>query len=89
VRGAQLPTTQPLSLRRAGGQTAEPARPAPANGPAAAPPAQAPAHAPAPPPAARKTGPEGAAKDVYSFLSNFTAGVQRGLDEARHGDDPQ
>jgi signal transduction histidine kinase len=93
VRGAQLPTTQPLSLRRAGAQAAEPARPAPANGPAAAPlaraPAQPPAHAPAPPPPARKTGPEGAAKDVYSFLSNFTAGVQRGLDEARHSDDPQ
>jgi hypothetical protein len=24
------------------------------------------------------------AKDVYSFLSSFSAGVQRGLDEARN-----
>jgi hypothetical protein len=28
-------------------------------------------------------GEGGPAKDVYSFLSSFTAGVQRGLDEAR------
>ena len=73
VRGAQLPTAQPLSLRRG---TGEPA-PAPAagygrgdrgaragNGDVAG-------------------GDGGPAKDVYSFLSSFTAGVQRGLDEAR------
>jgi len=29
-----------------------------------------------------------AADEVYSFLSSFTAGVQRGLDEANDDDDP-
>jgi hypothetical protein len=28
------------------------------------------------------------AKDVYSFLADFSAGVQRGLDEARDADAP-
>jgi hypothetical protein len=39
------------------------------------------------PRAARQPGAPGGsgapAEDVYSFLSNFNAGVQRGLDEAR------
>jgi signal transduction histidine kinase len=31
---------------------------------------------------------QGPANDVYAFLSSFTAGVQRGLDEARRAADP-
>jgi signal transduction histidine kinase len=108
VRGAQLPQTAPIGLRR----NAEP------TGAAAAPPAPAPAPAPAadrgraPAPSAQPAQPlaepadnrhhaasrdDGtaaggvsssdaqtrSAKDVYSFLSSFSAGVQRGLDEAR------
>jgi len=108
VRGAQLPQTAPIGLRR----NAEPA------GAAAAPPAPAPVPAPAadsgraPAASAQSTQPlaepadnrhhaatrdDGtaaggvsssdaqtrSAKDVYSFLSSFSAGVQRGLDEAR------
>jgi hypothetical protein len=37
----------------------------------------------APRPARRPGAPGAPAEDVYSFLSNFNAGVQRGLDEAR------
>jgi hypothetical protein len=112
VRGAQLPQTQPIGLRR----NAPPAAP-----PAAAPPAAAPQGVPAAPladggrgttpsvqpsgpfapPADNRHHPDGrddgvaaggvsssdaetrSAKDVYSFLSSFSAGVQRGLDEAR------
>jgi hypothetical protein len=29
------------------------------------------------------------ADDVYSFLTSFTAGVQRGLDEAGHDTPPE
>ena len=74
MRGAQLPSTQPLSLRRnttehAGGDTdgygrADRSGAANGNGEAG-------------------QSDSGPAKDVYSFLSSFTAGVQRGLDEAR------
>jgi hypothetical protein len=28
-------------------------------------------------------GDDGAARDVYGFLSSFSSGVQRGLDESR------
>jgi hypothetical protein len=74
VRGAQLPTTQPVSLRRGsehaaagtGGYGRDDRRAANGNGDAV-------------------TDDDGPAKDVYSFLSSFTAGVQRGLDEARGG----
>jgi hypothetical protein len=40
-----------------------------------------------PPP--RPSGPEQkrSADDVYGFLTSFTAGVQRGLDDARAGQD--
>jgi hypothetical protein len=101
VRGAQLPQTQPVGLRRS----------APAPAPAPAPPTQgvgtpALGGRPAAPPADNRvhagTRDDGvaaggvsssdanaqsrSAKDVYSFLSSFSAGVQRGLDEAR-GDD--
>ncbi len=72
VRGAQLPTTQPVRMRRG----PEPSVPAPASGLG-----PAPAMPPARTPDQRRQ-----ADDVYSFLSNFTAGVRRGLDET--GSDP-
>jgi predicted component of type VI protein secretion system len=66
VRGAQLPTAQPLSVRRA--------PTAPAAPPAAARPAT---------PQSRTPEQKQSADAVYSFLTNFSAGVQRGLDESR------
>jgi len=77
VRGAQLPSTQPLSLRRsredAGSDNRDYGRDdhgaASGNGDAVS--------------GDTASGDSGPAKDVYSFLSSFTAGVQRGLDEAR------
>src|SRR5918996_2631039 len=66
VRGAQLPLTEPRTVRRA-----------PVGGPSGAPP---PAFAPrraAPPAGDTRRSPD----DVYSFLTSFTAGVQRALDE--------
>jgi hypothetical protein len=36
-----------------------------------------------PPAAAAQGGDDGAARDVYGFLSSFSSGVQRGLDESR------
>jgi hypothetical protein len=74
VKGAQMPVAQPLSLRRS--DAAESAPP------------PAPAAAPAPPPAQGGVQPppgsdDGAARDVYGFLSSFSSGVQRGLDESR------
>jgi hypothetical protein len=74
VRGAQLPTTNPLAVRRG---AAGPA-PAAAPGLGAAMPAM-PAMPPRTPPEARS------ADAVYSFLTNFSAGVQRGLDETQQG----
>jgi hypothetical protein len=68
-----MPTAQPLSLRRG---TAEPATSPPAGygrGDRGAPNGNGDVSG----------GDGGPAKDVYSFLSSFTAGVQRGLDEAR------
>jgi signal transduction histidine kinase len=92
VRGAQLPTQEPLSLRRtardpraaggAGGYGhARGVRPrgdgngnGRGNGQAAA--------------GARHD--DSSARDVYSFLTSFTAGVQRGLDEVkRHPENPE
>jgi hypothetical protein len=82
VRGAQLPTSEPLSLRRAvdhpltgegasGGYGhplgARPRGDGNGNGHAGM--------------AARHD--DSSARDVYSFLTSFTAGVQRGLDEAK------
>jgi hypothetical protein len=72
-----MPTTQPLSLRRGDRARAE-QPPAPSPGPA-------PSGPPAAPPQPGGNGPS----DVYGFLSNFTAGVQRGLDEARRADAPR
>jgi signal transduction histidine kinase len=59
VRGAHLPTLEPVRLHRSPDRT-EPPAPAPS----------------------------GVADDVYSFLSGFTSGVQRGLDETRDDPDP-
>ena len=70
VRGAQLPTTEPVRMRRPDRAQA------PASSGAATP---APRTAPARTPEQRRQ-----ADDVYNFLSNFTAGVRRGLDEASH-----
>jgi signal transduction histidine kinase len=61
VRGAQLPPTEPVPLRRG--------NEAPAN-----------IHDP------RGRMDDAAARDVYGFLANFTAGIQRGLDETRQSD---
>jgi signal transduction histidine kinase len=75
VRGAQLPNVDPLTLRRSSQPPAAPAAPtAPA------------APAPAAPPTPRGSQETPSADAVYSFLTNFTAGVQRGLDETRPGD---
>jgi hypothetical protein len=41
-----------------------------------------PARSAAPPPAPADDGPR-SPDDVYSFLTSFTAGVQRGLDETK------
>jgi len=75
VRGAQMPNTSPLSLRRTTGEH-----------PVTRPAAPTPPAAPAPPASAgpaERPDPTRAADDVYGFLTSFTAGVQRGLDETR------
>jgi hypothetical protein len=83
VKGAQLPAAEPLQLRHdiQPAEAAMPAEPRDAG------------YRRGDIPADREaTGGNGnssaeeepsPAKDVYSFLSSFTAGVQRGLDEAR------
>jgi signal transduction histidine kinase len=68
VRGAQMPPTDPMLVRRAR---------LPGNGPQPAGSA-----APPPSPAAPDDG-RRSPDDVYSFLTSFTAGVQRGLDETK------
>jgi signal transduction histidine kinase len=73
-RGAQVPTTNPLSVRRtppAGAAHSSAVRP---DGP------PGPSVAPGGPPPGR---PQRAAVEVYGFLSSFTAGVQRGLEASR------
>jgi signal transduction histidine kinase len=80
VPGANLPSTGPLGIRR-GDPTAEP----PAPGPSAV--------VPGPPPTVPVAErPEGQrherAESVYSLLTNFTSGVQRGLDESASGAPP-
>ncbi|MFP3900099.1 MAG: nitrate- and nitrite sensing domain-containing protein [Acidimicrobiia bacterium] len=85
VRGAQLPSTQPLSVRRTGEHRAVPggdyghgrqpvghgddSATGGANGSASI----------------STTQDDSSARNVYSFLTSFTAGVQRGLDESRRG----
>jgi hypothetical protein len=103
VRGAQLPQTQPLGLRRPGEAAGAPggAPTGPMTGGGQAPAVSTPASAPLAPPADNRhhaasrddaaaaggvsssDAQTRSAKDVYSFLSSFSAGVQRGLDEAR------
>jgi hypothetical protein len=89
VRGAQLPTREPLSLRRTAdnpridagpgagyGQDPGPRRGNGENGNGRA--------------GAGARHDDSSARDVYSFLTSFTAGVQRGLDEAeRHPENPE
>ncbi|HKA85327.1 MAG TPA: nitrate- and nitrite sensing domain-containing protein [Acidimicrobiales bacterium] len=73
VRGAQMPTTDPMQVRRMGAGGNGPQAPG-GNGP------QARGPAPGPQPPAEPDG-RRSPDDVYSFLTSFTAGVQRGLDE--------
>jgi hypothetical protein len=77
VRGAQLPSTEPLRMHR----------PPVDDGPPPAPPLSPPEAvvrrvAPQRTPEQRR-----AADEVYSYLSNFSAGVQRGLDESSRSRD--
>jgi hypothetical protein len=72
---------QPRTIRRSG-QEAAAAAPESRPGPAAEP-------TPGPPPGApyseADAGAEAAAGGVYEFLTRFTAGVKRGLDDAGDG----
>jgi len=68
VRGAQMPTANPMSVPRTTGQHPV----VPGAGP------EAPPGRPAEPPRQARS-----ADDVYSFLTSFTAGVQRGLDDSQ------
>ncbi|MGH9216280.1 MAG: hypothetical protein ACRDZS_08490, partial [Acidimicrobiales bacterium] len=75
VRGAQMPDTSPLSVRRTTGE--HPVAPHPPASPGMTP---GPTTPPTEPDQLERSR---AADDVYSFLTSFTAGVQRGLDDAR------
>jgi HAMP domain-containing protein len=91
VRGAQVPSTHPLHVRRSGGPTpASPTWPAAGGPPQERPPASGGRGAAGDGGEAgeRGAGGERQANDVYSFLSTFRAGVQRGLDQARNDRDP-
>jgi hypothetical protein len=72
-----MPTTEPLTLRRGGGRQGPASRETASSRPAPRPPR---AEVPEP------NGDHRAADEVYGFLSSFSAGVQRGLDEARRRD---
>jgi signal transduction histidine kinase len=77
VRGAQMPTTDPMMVRRAGAGGDGPQAPGPqVPGP------QVPGPVTRRPPPAEPDG-RRSPDDVYSFLTSFTAGVQRGLDETQ------
>jgi hypothetical protein len=82
VRGAQMPTTSPLQLRRSDGTPHADGSPAPDPGPPVLRPPASPSWAPAEaaPPAGQRSE---RADNVYGFLSSFSAGVQRGLDQAQ------
>jgi hypothetical protein len=67
-----MPTTSPTSVRRTTGE-----HPATPSGPVRQPPEPG-----------RQPRQTRSADDVYSFLTNFTAGVQRGLDDSRPADRP-
>ncbi|HET9610315.1 MAG TPA: hypothetical protein VFP06_11955, partial [Acidimicrobiales bacterium] len=75
VRGAQLPTAEPMRLRRGGSPGAPPAR-------TGGRPASRPSQAARPARPAHPDDRPRSADDVYSFLSSFSAGVRRGLDES-------
>jgi hypothetical protein len=74
VRGAQMPATEPVNLRRGTGNRQGP----PSRGDDASRPSRRPPSGEPPEP----NGDHRAADQVYGFLSSFSAGVQRGLDEA-------
>jgi signal transduction histidine kinase len=91
IRGAQLPKTHTVSVRRGTGH------PAPSRAPHLTPAGGVPLRGPGSDPTPTGGHPTGgfatqhSAKDVYGFLADFSAGVQRGLDEAQedpetHGD---
>ncbi|MDD9368641.1 MAG: HAMP domain-containing protein [Acidimicrobiales bacterium] len=92
VRGAQLPTPKPVQLRRSSGPAdpgPAPAPSAPGGSPFGATPPPASFASPPPAPAAPADTPGKQSADaVYSFLSSFTAGVQRGLDDTRPNGQP-
>jgi hypothetical protein len=76
-----MPTTEPRAMRRNHGNPQRP-RPRDEPGHRSTPPTSQPSDT---------NGDHKAADDVYSFLSSFTAGVQRGLDETgkpTRGNDP-
>ncbi|MDD9369949.1 MAG: hypothetical protein PV358_07545, partial [Acidimicrobiales bacterium] len=78
ARGAQLPRTSVISLHgRRGGD-----RPATTAADPSAPPSGPSGHPPLTPGASKAT-------DVQTLLANFTAGVQRGLFDARAGGGPR
>ncbi|HZA79415.1 MAG TPA: nitrate- and nitrite sensing domain-containing protein [Acidimicrobiales bacterium] len=104
VRGAQLPPTEPLSLRRSPEPIPEPPRVGGDIGGDVGDARGGPGgygHGPGLRPRGDTNGngqnghtdprhDDSSARDVYSFLTSFTAGVQRGLDEAkRHPHDPE
>jgi hypothetical protein len=93
VRGAQLPANQPVSLRRdeeppvAGGDGYRHDERT-VSGPAFHPPVRGDGNGHAEEAGERHD--DRSARDVYSFLTSFTAGVQRGLDETkRHPTSPE
>jgi hypothetical protein len=72
IPGANLPPTGPFTIKRGagdGGAAAEPAGGSPAAGPRV-------------PAEVRRDENHPRAETVYTLLTNFTLGVQRGLDEA-------
>jgi hypothetical protein len=96
VRGAQMPSTQPVRLQRGEDGGSQPQPQPPPRQPQGRGQQQRSiwtneetTGAPDGPQAADGTGgdAQSPADDVYSFLSNFRAGVQRGLDDT-HDDPP-
>ncbi|MFP3901235.1 MAG: hypothetical protein ACLFXM_10290, partial [Acidimicrobiia bacterium] len=81
VRGAQMPRTQ-VVRRGSGGE--RPASPASPGHPGGAPASPGPPSQP-PPPRRSRDEVVRSADEVYGFLSSFSAGVQRGLDDLGEG----
>ncbi|HEY7072118.1 MAG TPA: hypothetical protein VH479_18465, partial [Acidimicrobiales bacterium] len=82
VRGAQMPTTEPLLLRRGQGSGGGGEGRGEGKGAAAGPPGPAPSSGLGGRRDPLEPESTASANEVFSFLSNFTAGVQRGLREA-------